>query len=131
MDLNVYNISYVVGLFGEPQQVHYAANVERGIDTSGILTMDYRQFQGGVRGSKGLRGSRTLPDPGHKGISDAEVHPQFLRGVTFHPHTGKEEHFNLNGGRPRQAAESLRPLPAPLRTGIRSFAAGCWTPRWQ
>ena len=23
MDLNVYNISYVVGLFGEPNQVHY------------------------------------------------------------------------------------------------------------
>ena len=23
MDLNVYNISYIVGLFGEPNQVHY------------------------------------------------------------------------------------------------------------
>ena len=45
MDLAVYNISYLVGLFGEPQQVHYTANVERGIDTSGILTMDYRSFK--------------------------------------------------------------------------------------
>ena len=26
-------------------------------------------------------------------------------GVTFHPNEGKEEHYNLNGGRPRQAAE--------------------------
>ena len=45
MDLGVYNVSYIVGLFGEPQQVHYAANLERGIDTSGILTMDYRSFK--------------------------------------------------------------------------------------
>ena len=45
MDLNVYNISYVVGLFGEPNQVHYTANIERGIDTSGILTMDYNSFR--------------------------------------------------------------------------------------
>ena len=26
-------------------------------------------------------------------------------GITFHPNEGKEEHYNLNGGRPRQAAE--------------------------
>ena len=26
-------------------------------------------------------------------------------GVTLHLNEGKEEHFNLNGGRPRQAAE--------------------------
>ena len=45
MDLGVYNVSYIVGLFGEPNQVHYTANVERGIDTSGILTMDYTGFK--------------------------------------------------------------------------------------
>lgn len=45
MDLNVYNISYIVGLFGEPNQVHYTANIERGIDTSGILTMEYNSFR--------------------------------------------------------------------------------------
>ena len=45
MDLNVYNISYIVGLFGGPNQVHYLANMERGIDTSGILTMEYNSFK--------------------------------------------------------------------------------------
>ena len=44
MDLNVYNISYIVGLFGEPNQVHYLANMERGIDTSGILILEYPNF---------------------------------------------------------------------------------------
>lgn len=41
MDLNVYNIHFVSGLFGAPAAVDYAANMERGIDTSGILTMKY------------------------------------------------------------------------------------------
>ena len=41
MDLNIYNIHFVVGLFGEPKHVHYFANIERGIDTSGILVLDY------------------------------------------------------------------------------------------
>ena len=45
MDLNVYNISFICGLFGEPKNVSYHANIEKGIDTSGILTMDYGTFQ--------------------------------------------------------------------------------------
>ena len=44
MDLNVYNISYIVGLFGEPNQAKYTANMERGIDTSGILLLEYPDF---------------------------------------------------------------------------------------
>ena len=45
MDLNIYNINFAVGLFGEPQDVNYLANVTRGIDTSGILTLDYGAFK--------------------------------------------------------------------------------------
>ena len=44
MDLGVYNVSYIVGLFGEPNQVKYTANMERGIDTSGILLLEYPDF---------------------------------------------------------------------------------------
>ncbi|MDK2586113.1 Gfo/Idh/MocA family oxidoreductase [Romboutsia sedimentorum] len=45
MDLNIYNIHYVVGLFGKPKNVEYYANIERGIDTSGILVLDYKIFK--------------------------------------------------------------------------------------
>ena len=41
MDINVYNISFVVGLFGAPKSFSYTANIERGIDTSGVMVMDY------------------------------------------------------------------------------------------
>ena len=45
MDLNVYNLHYLVGLFGKPLSVRYLANVERGIDTSGVVTLDYGAFK--------------------------------------------------------------------------------------
>lgn len=34
MDLNVYNIHFVAGLFGEPKAVHYYPNMKKGVDTS-------------------------------------------------------------------------------------------------
>ncbi len=45
MDLNIYNIHYAVGLFGRPRSVEYYPNIERGIDTSGILILAYDGFQ--------------------------------------------------------------------------------------
>ncbi len=41
MDINVYNVHLAVGLFGKPKGVAYFANVEKNIDTSGILQLDY------------------------------------------------------------------------------------------
>ncbi|WP_028041779.1 Gfo/Idh/MocA family protein [Candidatus Stoquefichus massiliensis] len=52
MDLNIYNIHLMVALFGEPQQVQYQANIERGIDTSGIITLDYGHFKAVLIGAK-------------------------------------------------------------------------------
>ena len=45
MDLNIYNIHWTMGLFGSPEKVAYMANMERGIDTSGVLTLVYPGFQ--------------------------------------------------------------------------------------
>lgn len=45
MDLNLYNLHYLLGLFGEPKEVRYLPNIERDIDTSGILTLDYGKFK--------------------------------------------------------------------------------------
>lgn len=45
MDLNIYNIHWVMNLFGAPEGVSYRANIERGVDTSGVLTMTYPDFQ--------------------------------------------------------------------------------------
>ena len=52
MDLNVYNIHFVVGLFGEPVNVHYFANIEKGIDTSGMVVLEYPTFKAVCIGAK-------------------------------------------------------------------------------
>ncbi|REC31169.1 NAD(P)-dependent oxidoreductase [Enterococcus pseudoavium] len=45
MDINIYNIHLVVGLLGKPQRVQYYANIERSIDTSGLLILDYGEIK--------------------------------------------------------------------------------------
>lgn len=45
MDLGVYNLHYLVGLFGSPREIRYEANIERDIDTSGLLFLDYGGFK--------------------------------------------------------------------------------------
>lgn len=52
MDINIYNIHLLVGLFGAPKSVMYFANIDRGIDTSGMLVMDFDQFKAVCIGSK-------------------------------------------------------------------------------
>ena len=105
MDLGVYNVSYIVGLFGEPNQVHYTANVERGIDTSGILTMDYIGFKAVSMAAKDCAAPARYIIQGTKGYIQQKSTANCCGGITFHPNEGKEEHYNLNGGRPREAAE--------------------------
>lgn len=45
MDLNIYNIHFICGLFGAPKRIKYNPNMERDIDTSGILMLEYDSFQ--------------------------------------------------------------------------------------
>lgn len=52
MDLNVYNIHFVVGLFGAPNKVEYFANIEKGIDTSGVAILEYPTFKAICIGAK-------------------------------------------------------------------------------
>ena len=52
MDINVYNINAIVGLFGKPKEIRYLANIEKKIDTSGTLLMDYGNFKAVSIGAK-------------------------------------------------------------------------------
>ncbi len=56
MDINVYNVHALMGLFGVPKQARYYANVERGIDTSGMMFYDYGTFKAVSIGAKDCRG---------------------------------------------------------------------------
>ena len=45
MDINLYNIHFIVGLFGAPKNVLYFPNRHHtGVDTSGLLVLEYEDF---------------------------------------------------------------------------------------
>ncbi|WP_195989373.1 Gfo/Idh/MocA family oxidoreductase [Clostridium sp. D53t1_180928_C8] len=67
MDLNIYNIHYVVGLFGKPKNVEYYPNIERGIDTSGILILEYNSFKCVCIGAKDCKAPISNNIQGDKG----------------------------------------------------------------
>ena len=94
-----------MGLFGEPNKAVYAANMERNIDTSGVLMMDYSGFKAVSLAAKDCAAPARCIIQGTKGYILQKSTANCCGGVTFHPNEGKEEHYNLNGDRPRQAAE--------------------------
>lgn len=53
MDINVYNLHFVTGLFGMPDTLHYYGNKGyNGIDTSGVILMEYPGFIAICTGAK-------------------------------------------------------------------------------
>lgn len=45
LDLGVYNVHFAVMMFGKPKKVQYFPNMEKGVDTSGVLLLDYGTFK--------------------------------------------------------------------------------------
>lgn len=83
MDLNVYNIHGIVGLLGKPQSIHYLANIENNIDTSGILTLDYGNFKAVSIGAKDCKAPVMLTLQGDKGVIRMDTPINQLRKFEF------------------------------------------------
>ena len=69
MDINLYNIHFVVGLFGAPKNVLYFPNChETGVDTSGMLVLEYDGFLCQCIGAKDCaaqNGVQIIGEDGH------------------------------------------------------------------
>lgn len=101
MDLNVYNIHYVLGLFGKPEKIHYIANIERGIDTSGILTMEYPDFQCVCVGAKDCKAPVSINIQGDKGFIHSDEPANVYSSFSFAYNNGELETIALNEEMPR------------------------------
>ena len=85
MDINVYNISFVIGLFGAPKRSEYMANIgHNGIDTSGVVTMDYGSFKAVCTGAKDCSARNGIMIQGTKGWIEVPNRPGFIENVTLH-----------------------------------------------
>jgi predicted dehydrogenase len=101
MDLNVYNIHYVLGLFGKPERITYHANVQRGIDTSGILTMEYKEFQCVCIGAKDCKAPASITLQGEKGYIHSTDTANVYNRFSICLNDGASEYIALNEGKPR------------------------------
>lgn len=94
MDLNLYNLHLVMGLFGEPASVEYYANIERGIDTSGLLAMQYPKFQALCLATKDCCGVAGAWIQGTNGCIRTGSSPNVIGKVRLELNDGTVEEFD-------------------------------------
>ena len=96
MDLGIYNINFVVGLFGEPKKVSYFANKTKNIDTSGILVLDYGTFKVTAIACKDCKAPLHVCIEGDKGYIQSTEASSVLTHVKHVDNSGKEKVYTLN-----------------------------------
>ena len=99
MDINLYNIHFMVGLFGAPKGVHYFPNLHtNGVDTSGVLILEYENFVCqcvGAKDSAAKNGVQIVGDGGMIHVTPSASNCQTVEVSV----RGKEaEHFAVEEG---------------------------------
>ena len=94
MDLGLYTLTFTIGLFGEPVAARYRANVERGIDTSGVVELDYDGFRAVNVCAKDCGAPCYAIIQGTDGYIRMDSQPNQCGGVTLHLNDGSEERFD-------------------------------------
>lgn len=94
MDLGLYTLTYTIGLFGEPNAARYRANIERGIDTSGVIQLDYDGFTAINVCAKDCGAPCGTTIQGTDGYIVTQTPPNVCGAVTIHFNDGIEETFN-------------------------------------
>jgi len=88
MDANIYNLHFLVHLFGKPLDIAYYPNIDKGIDTSGVLVLDYGTFKCVAIGTKDCQGPVSVNIEGDKGYIHIPFTVNNLQGFSFHEESG-------------------------------------------
>ena len=91
MDLSIYNIHYVMGLFGRPESISYFPNIERNIDTSGVLVMLYPKFSAVCSAAKDCDGDIGGIIMGTKGFIKSDMKPNVVGNAKLQLRDGTTE----------------------------------------
>lgn len=96
MDIGLYNLAWLTGLFGEPKSVRYEANIERQIDTSGILTLDYGDFKAVSVAAKDCSAPWRYLIQGTEGYLLMDTPANFCLDIKLQLNDKTEEKYELN-----------------------------------
>ena len=84
-DINIYNLNFIIGLFGAPESVNYKANLGfNGIDTSGVVTLAYPGFFALAIGAKDTESPSFATIQGEKGWLRVTDKPNEMRSFETH-----------------------------------------------
>ncbi|HHY15050.1 MAG TPA: Gfo/Idh/MocA family oxidoreductase [Firmicutes bacterium] len=98
VDLNIYNLHFIMGLFGEPLQCKYYANkLENGIDTSGSLILQYPGFVASAVGSKDTWGESFVAVQGERGYLYVNQGANGCRSFYIKINGGPAREYNVQG----------------------------------
>lgn len=105
LDLNIYNINFIVGLFGKPAHACYAPNCGfNGIDTSGVAIFTYPTKIASCVAAKDSDGPSFISVQGEKGWLRIEGTPDNFKYWQLCCN-GKTEKFNLQSTEHRMTDE--------------------------
>lgn len=121
MDIGLYAVTWIVGLFGKPQRVRRAATIQRGIDTSGITTLDYGDFQAVALDAKDCDGPNRSVIEGEKGYLVQHTAPGVCGRATLLLRGKAEEEIDLNPANHYQA--EFEAFARAIDTGNRKHCA--------
>lgn len=97
-DINIYNLNFIIGLFGEPEEVNYIPNIGfNGIDTSGVAILKYKDFFAAAVGAKDSASPNFINIQGEKGYIKTFGNPNELNEFEISLRgTNKTEKYSLN-----------------------------------
>lgn len=96
VDLNIYNIHFVMNLFGTPKKVMYLANhYKTGIDTSGIAILEYDGFLAECCGSKDSECENSCEIQGSKGFIRVNSQCSYSNSITLQKKGCEAEEYNI------------------------------------
>ncbi|MBQ6493587.1 MAG: Gfo/Idh/MocA family oxidoreductase [Erysipelotrichaceae bacterium] len=96
MDLGIYNINFITGLFGTPKKVEYFPNMHQKIDTSGVLVMDYGSFKATSVAAKDCRAPLSVCIQGDLGYIKSDEASSVIMHVRHVKNDGTVKEYKLN-----------------------------------
>lgn len=107
MDLGIYNLHIIIKLFGKPNSVKYFSNIQKNIDTSGILHLSYSDKQASSIAAKDSFSPNISTIEGEKGAIIIYGHPNEIPKVGIQLRGHELEIFNNNKYPHRMVAEFI------------------------
>ena len=97
MDLNIYNLNFVIALFGLPKKIFYVANRGfNGVDTSGIVSLEYENFLAQCTAAKDSGSPSFLNIQGDGGYILSRSTPNELNNFELAIRGEEVQNFSLN-----------------------------------